>query len=161
MERDLSRSLHALTARLDRTADAILQAEAGVSYSRFLALYMVGSPGADTQRELAERLRVTEPSVSRMTRVLKEAGLLEAVADPTGGNRRQLSLSPAGEQLVKPWGGLLEQRFAAIVDASGVPYGTYARYTKRLLEGLDARELVSGGQPGSAAAGSSRARVRR
>jgi DNA-binding MarR family transcriptional regulator len=81
MERDLSRSLHALTARLDRAADTILRAEAGLSYSRFLALFMVRSLGADTQRALAERLGVSEPSVSRMTRVLAEQGLLRVVAD--------------------------------------------------------------------------------
>ena len=56
MDRDLSRSLHKLTARLDRAADAMLRREAGVSYARFLALYMVGLEGADTQRALAERL---------------------------------------------------------------------------------------------------------
>jgi DNA-binding MarR family transcriptional regulator len=138
MERDLSRSLHTLTARLDRAADGMLRAEAGLSYSRFLALFMVGSLGADTQRVLAERLGVTEPSVSRMTRVLGEAGLLEALADPAGGNRRQLRLTPAGEQVVKRWGSLLEERLAALVDASGVPYGKYAGYTKSLLKALDA-----------------------
>jgi transposase len=122
---------------------------------------MVGSHGADTQRELAKRLGVTEPSVSRMTRVLGEAGLLEAAADPTGGNRRQLRLTPAGERLVKRWGGLLEQRFAALVEASGVPYGPYSRYTKLLLEGLNARGSVSGGRPSRAAPASSRARVSR
>jgi DNA-binding MarR family transcriptional regulator len=138
MQHDLSRSLHTLTARLDRAADGMLRAEAGLSYSRFLALFMVGSLGADTQRVLAERLGVTEPSVSRMTRVLGEAGLLEALADPAGGNRRQLRLTSAGEQVVKRWGSLLEERLAALVGASGVPYGKYVGYTKSLLKTLDA-----------------------
>jgi DNA-binding MarR family transcriptional regulator len=138
MSQDLSRSLHMLTVRLDRAADAMLRAEAGLSYPRFLALFMVGSGGADTQRALAERLGVTEPSVSRMTRVLAEAGLLEAVADPAGGNRRQLRLTPGGEQLVQRWGGQLEERLAALVGSAGVPYARYTTYTKRLLERLDA-----------------------
>jgi DNA-binding MarR family transcriptional regulator len=140
MERDLSRSLHALTARLDRAADTILRAEAGLSYSRFLALFMVRSLGADTQRALAERLGVSEPSVSRMTRVLAEQGLLRVVADPGGGNRRRLTLTPAGEQVVKHWGGDLEERFAALVDEAGVPYRRYADDTERLLERLEAAE---------------------
>jgi DNA-binding MarR family transcriptional regulator len=135
-QRDLSRSLHALTSRLDRAADAILRAEAGISYSRFMALFMVRSLGADTQRALAEKLGVSEPSVSRMTRVLAEEGLLEVLPDPSGGNRRQLTLTPAGERLVKRWGGYLEERFAQLVEDSGVPYRTYARYTERLLEQL-------------------------
>ncbi|MCW3063115.1 MAG: hypothetical protein JWN32_287 [Solirubrobacterales bacterium] len=152
MEQNLGRSLHALTARLDRAADAMLRAGAGLSYARFLALFMVGSLGADTQRVLAERLGVSEPSVSRMTRVLAELGLLEAGADPAGGNRRRLRLTAAGERLVERWGGQLEERLAALVDATGVPYGTYAKYTKRVLEGLDGEEAPSGKRPGAAAA---------
>ena len=138
MEQALSRSLHMLTARLDRAADQILRAEAGLSYSRFLTLFMIGSAGADTQRALAERLGVTEPSVSRMTHALEEAGLVKAVADPAGGNRHQLSLTQAGAQVVARWGGLLEDWLAALVDASGVPYREYVEHTKRLFETLDA-----------------------
>jgi DNA-binding MarR family transcriptional regulator len=141
---DLSRSLHALTARLDREADAILRAEAGLSYSRFVALFMVRSMGADTQRALAERLGVSEPSVSRMTRVLSEEGLLQVAADPRGGNRRRLMLTAAGELVVKRWGGLLEERLAELVADAGVPYRRYAEYTQRLLDQLDAPKASSG-----------------
>ena len=141
--RDLSRSLHKLTARLDRAADAILRAEAGVSYSRFLALYMVGSEGADTQRALAERLGVSEPSVSRMVRVLADGGWLQTLPDPAGGNRNRLRLTPSGEQLVQRWGAELEERLAALLETAGVPYRTYRTDTMRLLAALD-------GQPGDA-----------
>ncbi|HYZ30613.1 MAG TPA: MarR family winged helix-turn-helix transcriptional regulator [Thermoleophilaceae bacterium] len=137
MDKDLSRSLHSLTARLDRAADTILRAEAGASYSRFLALYMVGSEGADTQRVLAERLGVSEPSVSRMVRVLAERGWLETVPDPVGGNRNQLRLTPAGEQLVQRWGAELEERLAGLLESAGVPYRAYVTHTKRLLAALD------------------------
>jgi DNA-binding MarR family transcriptional regulator len=137
VEQDLARSLHAVTARLDRAADAILRAEAGLSYRRFLALFMVGSLGADTQRALAERLGVSEPSVSRMTRVLADEGLLRVSPDPAGGNRRQLTLTPAGEELVSRWGGELEKRLTAIVEDAGIPYRTYAKHTRRLVEQLD------------------------
>jgi DNA-binding MarR family transcriptional regulator len=141
--RDLSRSLHKLTARLDRAADAILRVEAGVSYSRFLALYMVGSEGADTQRALAERLGVSEPSVSRMVRVLAHAGWLQSLPDPAGGNRNQLRLTASGKGLVQRWGAELEERFAALLETAGVPYRSYRTHTTRLLAALD-------GQPGDA-----------
>jgi DNA-binding MarR family transcriptional regulator len=143
MDRDLSRSLHRLTARLDRAADTFLRAEAGLSYSRFLALYMVGSEGAGTQRALAERLDVSEPSVSRMVRVLANGGWLRAVSEPAGGNRNQLRLTPAGEQLVQRWGAELEERLAALVDAAGVPYRAYRTHTQRLLAALDAPSIGS------------------
>jgi DNA-binding MarR family transcriptional regulator len=144
-DRDLSRSLHKLTARLDRAADAILRVEVGVSYSRFLALYMVGSDGADTQRALADRLGVSEPSVSRMVRVLADDGWLQTLPDPAGGNRNRLRLTASGEQLVQRWGAELEERLAALLDTAGVSYGTYRTHTMRLLAALD-------GQPGYARA---------
>ncbi|MGO9903618.1 MAG: MarR family winged helix-turn-helix transcriptional regulator [Solirubrobacteraceae bacterium] len=143
MDRDLSRSLHRLTGRLDRAADAFLRAEARMSYSRFLALYMVGSEGADTQRALAERLSVSEPSVSRMVRVLADCGWLRAVSEPAGGNRNQLRLTAAGEQLVQRWGAELEERLAALVEAAGVPYPAYRAHTQRLLAALDALPIGS------------------
>jgi DNA-binding MarR family transcriptional regulator len=139
VEHDLSRSLHKLTSRLDRGADAMLRREAGITYSRFLALYMVGSEGADTQRALAERLGVSEPSVSRMVRVLVDARWLQAAPDPAGGNRHQLRLTSAGETLVARWGGRLEERFAALVESAGVPYRAYRAHTRRLLGALEER----------------------
>ncbi|MGB0096789.1 MAG: MarR family winged helix-turn-helix transcriptional regulator [Solirubrobacteraceae bacterium] len=137
MELTLSRNLHRLTARLDRAADRLLRTEAGISYPRFLALYMVGSEGADTQRALAERLGVSEPSVSRMVRVLSEGGWLETFVDPGGGNRNQLRLTAAGEALVQGWGGQLEERLAVLLEAAGVPYAAYLAHTRRLLAALD------------------------
>jgi DNA-binding MarR family transcriptional regulator len=155
-DQDLSRSLHRLTARLDRAADTILRLEAGVSHSRFLALYMVGSEGADTQRALAERLGVSEPSVSRMVRVLADGGWLQSVPDPAGGNRNRLRLTATGEQLVKRWGAELEERLAALLETAGVPYRTYRTHTKRLLAALDgqsgdARARKSAGAPAPSA----------
>jgi hypothetical protein len=78
-----------------------------------------------------------------MTQVLSEEGLLRAGADPAGGNRRQLTLTATGEQLVERWGGELEKRFAVLVEDAGVPYRTYAEYTRRLLEQLDGPESTS------------------
>lgn len=140
MNRDLSFDLHALTARLDRSADRILRAEYELSYRRFLALLLIGELGAPTQRALAERLGVTEPSVSRMVGVLADSGLVEAQADPAGGNRRCLSLTPSGNQLVEQCRELLEHRFAELVERSGVPYLEYARHTRLLMAALDAAE---------------------
>jgi DNA-binding MarR family transcriptional regulator len=115
----------------------MLRAEAGLSYSRFLALYLIGAAGAETQRALAELLGVTDPSVSRMIPVLEHSGLIEASAVTGGGNRRRLRLTGAGEEYVERWGGILEERLAKLVDASGIPYGAYVDYTKRLLATLE------------------------
>ena len=140
MERDLSFNLHVLTARLDRAADRILRAEHNVSYSRFLALTLVGELGASTQRTLAEYLGVTEPSVSRMTAILAAEGLLDVQPDPAGGRRRRLSLTDEGKQLVASVRRGFENRLAAIVAHSGVPYAEYAEHTAQLLATFDRLE---------------------
>lgn len=138
MAENLSFDLHALTARLDRAADRILQAEHGLSFRRFRVLLVVGELGTATQRALARRLEVTEPSVSRMASVLAETGLLAVEPDPGGGNRRQLCLTAAGKDVVAQSRELLERRFAALVERSGVAYADYARDTRRLIAALDA-----------------------
>lgn len=144
MERNLSFNLHVLTARLDRAADRILRAEHDISYSRFLALTLVGELGASTQRTLAEYLGVTEPSVSRMTGVLAADGLLDVQPDPAGGNRRRLSLTDEGTRRVASIRQEFEDRLAAVVAASGVPYAEYAEHTARLLTTFDRLEREAG-----------------
>lgn len=142
MERNLSLDLHVLIARLDRAADRIVRAEHDVSYSRVLALTLVGELGTSTQRDLAERLGVTEPSVSQMVGVLVEEGLLDAAPHPGGGRRKQLSLTPAGKERVASIRQGLEDRFAALVESAGVPYAEYAEHTARLLAALAQSEAA-------------------
>lgn len=137
MERNLALNLHVLVARLDRAADQILRAEHNVSYSRFLALTLVGKLGASTQRALADGLGVTEPSASRTTGVLAAAGLLDVQPDPAGGHRRRLSLTVEGENLVAAGQRTLDGRLAGLFAHSGVPYAEYAAHTERLLATLD------------------------
>jgi DNA-binding MarR family transcriptional regulator len=144
VEQNLSLNLHVLTARLDRAADRILRAEHGISYSRFLALTLVGELGASTQRTLAEYLGVTEPSVSRMTAVLAADGLLDVQPDPAGGNRRRLSLTDEGKRRVTSIRQEFEDRLAAVVAHSGVPYAEYAEHTARLLATFDRLEREAG-----------------
>ncbi|ONI87014.1 hypothetical protein ALI144C_10275 [Actinosynnema sp. ALI-1.44] len=147
MPQDLSFDLHALTARLDRSADRILQAEYGLSYRRFLTLLIVSRLGAPTQRAVSEELGVSEPSASRMTGVLAGMGLLDAQPDPAGGNRRRLSLTADGRQMVEQCRALLERRFHDLVKRSGVSYADYAHNTRLLLDALNTSAV-----PGVAAA---------
>jgi len=137
MDGGLSFDLHALTSKLDRAADRILRSERDISYRRFLALYLVTQLDEPTQRALAEALGVTEPSVSRMTGVLSDAGYLDTGSAESHGNRRRLSLTPDGEKLVTRCRELLEHRFTRLVESSGVPYDHYAEYTRMLLRTLD------------------------
>lgn len=132
----LSYELHLLTARLDRTADGLLRRQEGVSYPRFLALFAV-SEGATSQRELATSLRQSEPSTSRMVGVLVNEALLKADRTAGAGNRRRLTLTDAGAELVERCAHLLERRFEDLVAHSGVSYLSYQRTTRRLLDQID------------------------
>jgi DNA-binding MarR family transcriptional regulator len=136
----LSYELHKLTARLDRAADHVLQAEMDTTYSRFLMLF-AAQQGAQSQRELAAWLGITEPSVSRMTGVLAADGLLEVSTSPGSGNRRHLRLTAAGEDLVRRSSQALEGRFIRLVEASGVPYDEYEAHTLRLIKQLEAEGI--------------------
>ncbi|MDI1289057.1 MAG: MarR family transcriptional regulator [bacterium] len=141
----MSFKLHALTARMDREADRILVAEQGISYARFLSLFMVSEFGPLTQRGLAERLGVTEPSVSRMTASLTAEGLLAADPDPAGGNRKQLVLTKAGRTLVRGCASLLEARVQSLVADAEIPFDTYLAHTDALLRALTASPTGANG----------------
>jgi DNA-binding MarR family transcriptional regulator len=118
---------------MDRMADAILQAEVPISYRRFLALFAVAQ-GSTSQRELATWLGQSEPSTSRMVRVLSREGLLSAGRSPGSGNRRQLRLTLKGEAIVAQCTTVLEGRFEELVRRAGVSYPNYQRETRRLLK---------------------------
>jgi DNA-binding MarR family transcriptional regulator len=137
MPTKLSYELHKLTARLDRVADGLLREAAGVSYHRFLALFAVREYGG-TQRDIAGWLGLSEPSASRMVRVLADDDLLEVKTIAGQGNRRHVRLTAKGDELVDRCCGLLEARFEAFVKDCGVDYWTYQDQTRRLLEKLEA-----------------------
>jgi DNA-binding MarR family transcriptional regulator len=145
----LSYELHKLAARLDSAADGLLSREAGVSYSRFLALFAVRETGG-SQRDMARWLGLTEPSTSRMVGVLAADELLIVGRMPGAGNRRQLQLTDEGARLVERCSQMLEDRFADLVARSGVSYPTYQRYTRRLLAQLDSDQHEAATRSGAA-----------
>jgi DNA-binding MarR family transcriptional regulator len=140
----LSYDLHKLTARLDRSADRILREHEGISYSRFLTLFAVRN-GATNQRALAVWLGQSEPSTSRMVGLLARERMLDVRRIPGAGNSRHLRLTSAGAEVVERGSGLLEARFEALLERSGVSRTSYQRQTRRLLAQLDADALTRPG----------------
>jgi DNA-binding MarR family transcriptional regulator len=149
MADSLNYDLHKLTARLDRAADRILREREEISYSRFLTLFAV-KHGAANQRSLAGWLGQSEPSTSRMVRVLTDEGLLEATRIPGEGNSRRLRLTRRGAELVDRGGRQLDERFEELLERSGVARASYQRQTRRLLDQLDADAQARGGVPDAA-----------
>jgi DNA-binding MarR family transcriptional regulator len=96
-----------------------------------------------TQRDMARWLGLSEPSTSRMVRVLADDGLLEVKTLAGQGNRRQVQLTAKGDELIDRCGELLEARFEAFVTVCGVDYRTYQDQTRRLLDKLETAPTVN------------------
>lgn len=122
-----------MVARLDRRAEEILRTDFAISYPRLLTLLTAERLGAATQRELATELGVSEPAVSRTVTALAAAGWLESTAIPGGGNRRQVRLTPAGQQLVDAAASTLERAFAALLDRAALSPADVLAVTTPLL----------------------------
>jgi len=112
--------LHRLVHALDRVADALLQAQLGISYSRFMFLAVLSHHEAATQHELAVVQGTSDAAVSLMTAELKKLGLVAVTPSPVHGRKRTLALTAAGARLVTRGDAALRQAFARIVAESEV-----------------------------------------
>ncbi|HEY6815273.1 MAG TPA: MarR family transcriptional regulator [Croceibacterium sp.] len=91
----------------------------GQSSARMEALAaIINSPSLSAQVDIAKRLRIEGPTMTRMLDTLEADGLVERLADPADRRTKQLRLTPAGEKV-------LEEIFA-IADS----------LRERLLEGV-------------------------
>lgn len=130
--------LHAVVARLDVAADAMLRAEHGIGYARFLVLLTIERLGAPTQRELATAQRVSEPAMSRMVSALAADGHVDVVTTPGQGRRRNVMLSPDGQRLVEQGSDLLESAFATLAEHADVSVDDVTAMSTALLSSLEA-----------------------
>jgi len=96
----------------------------GQSSARMEALAaIINSPSLSSQSDIAKRLRIEGPTMTRMLDTLEADGLVERLPDRTDRRSKKLRLTPAGEAV-------LEQIFA-IADAQ----------RDRLIEGLSETEI--------------------
>lgn len=87
--RQIVRELGFLRGRID---------EIGISQATCHALIELGSGAPMTVGELAERLCIDKSAASRTAQVLRDRGLVIAMADPVDGRRRTLGLTEPGER---------------------------------------------------------------
>ena len=96
----------------------------GQSSARMEALAAIfNSPSLSAQVDIAKRLRIEGPTMTRMLDTLEADGLVERLPDPGDRRTKQLRLTPAGEKV-------LEEIFA-ITDA----------LRERLLEGVEPQRM--------------------
>lgn len=91
-----------LGERLQAEAQEILsRVEPAVASGQHPMLWAIERHGPLTIGELAERLGVTQPGVTRALGQLAEAGLIEVVTPADDARRRLVSLTPAGTRFVE------------------------------------------------------------
>lgn len=96
----------------------------GQSAARMEAMSaIVNSPSLSAQVDIAKRLRIEGPTMTRMLDTLENDGLVERLPDPTDRRTKQLRLTPAGEAALKD--------IFAITD----------ELRDRLLDGISADEI--------------------
>lgn len=127
----LAYDLHILVRALDRSAEVRL-APFDLSYARYLALVIVGDHDGLTQRELAAALGQSEPTASRTVTALADVGWLEAVRTPGAGNRRTLTLTVSGRDLLDRASASLGSDFDDVVRAVGQDPDVIADQVRRL-----------------------------
>lgn len=133
----LAYDLHVLVRALDRSAEARL-APFGITYQRYLALVVVDAASGLTQRELATSLGQTEATASRTASALAEAGWLEVTRSPGTGNRRALSLTAAGHDLLARAGERLGDDFDDVVRRTGEDPDLIAEHVRGLTALIEA-----------------------
>lgn len=74
----------------------------GQSAARMEALGAIfNSPSLSAQVDIAKRLRIEGPTMTRMLDTLEKDGLVERLPDPCDRRTKQLRLTPAGETVLK------------------------------------------------------------
>lgn len=116
---DLSLELHELVLALDREAEARLR-PLGLTYRKFVALFVIGEHPGVAARDLAGALSITEAAVSQLLPGLVGAGWVEVVHAPGSGRRRPLRLTDAGAGLLADAGRRLGRSLDAHVRGLGL-----------------------------------------
>jgi len=74
----------------------------GQSSARMEAMAaIINSPSLSAQVDIAKRLRIEGPTMTRMLDTLEADGLVERLPDPADRRTKQLRLTPAGEKVLE------------------------------------------------------------
>lgn len=95
----IARDLRMATFRLGRRLRAERALDA-MSDGQFAVLFTLKAHGPHTLRELADRERVTAPSMNRTVNGLEEAGWVSRTPDPTDGRKVSIRITDTGRTLV-------------------------------------------------------------
>jgi len=99
---------------------------------------IMNSPALSPQVDIAKRLRIEGPTLTRMLDSLEKDGLVQRLPDPNDRRTNQLRLTDAGEdRLAEIFGVADTYRQRLMADFSEEEIETINRFLARLLERLD------------------------
>ncbi|WP_125769826.1 MarR family winged helix-turn-helix transcriptional regulator [Companilactobacillus furfuricola] len=70
----------------------------GVTRSQWIALYFIHETPKITQKELADKMSIKEPSIVRLIQRLESEGLLNRIQDENDKRNKQLQLTEKGDE---------------------------------------------------------------
>ena len=136
MDDSLAYLLGKLMFEIDRAGDQLLQAEAGISYRRFLFLTVLQHCGTVTQHELAVALGYSDPAVSTMLVELTREGYVQTTKSPEHARKRLVTITPQGNEVVAQGRQLLDSHFDQLMDIAGIDARQYREMNERLYQAL-------------------------
>lgn len=105
------------------TATAVFEKSTKMTASRWRLLFLIERQKACTQKFLIAQVRVDPGSITRQLKMLESEGLIHREDDPHDNRLTLVSLSPAGEQLVKEI------------------YGKRAAFLECMLDGISEKDV--------------------
>jgi MarR family transcriptional regulator for hemolysin len=112
----------------------------GQSAARMEALAaIINSPSLSAQVDIAKRLRIEGPTMTRMVDTLESDGLVERLPDPADRRTKQLRLTPAGQAVLEQIFVIADElRDRLLAGISDERIEEHNAFLEMLMERLDA-----------------------
>jgi DNA-binding MarR family transcriptional regulator len=125
----LGYKVHQVVLIMDKLADVFLQQHLQLSYAHFLVLIIVHQCQTCSQKDIAAQLTLTEAAISRQVEYLANQGWLHVELNSENRRQHLLSLTPAGQDLVRKAFNLLQpvdvpDNFAVLTDQEAAVFHT-------------------------------------
>jgi DNA-binding MarR family transcriptional regulator len=137
----LAARLRRLSERMDRDGTRLYAAQDVHFEQRWYGLLnQLVLNGPMSIGEIATALRITHVSVSQASRSLETAGIVTSAAAPADARRRELSLTPKGDELVAQLSPLW-RAFNSVADELNAEAGDIVKLLDRLDDALARKSL--------------------
>ena len=100
---------------------------------------IINSPSQSAQVDIAKRLRIEGPTMTRMLDALEQDGLVERLADPADRRSKTLRVTAAGEAVLQQTFAIVDElRERLLAGVSGEQIAELNAFLTMLMERLDA-----------------------